>query len=492
MVRSDPIVIGKGAAQSTLYLPLACHHGLIAGSSGTGKTHSIKVLAEGFSLRGVPVFVADPRGDLAGLSLPGRADPTLRDRATAIGVKDYREQGFPTRFWDLLAEQGHPVRATVSEVGPVVLARMLGLNAAQQSLVHVAFQVADQRGIVLLDLQDLRVLLNFLRDNAAELASSCGHISTASISAIARRLLTLERQGGAQLFGEPALDVGDLLAVDGAGQGTINLLAADRWMIAGKLYAGLMLWLLGELYESMPEVTDQARPKLAFFFDEAQYAFRGASPALVRQIETAIQRLRRRGVAVYLVARSPMEIPKPLRAQLDVHFWHGLRASALRDPGLLGAMGEHWPEITGDVAQILAELAVGEALVSIAKAPGLDRWTDRTMIRPPCSRVGPVSQEERSAVVAASPIAGRYEQRSDRRSARARMRRRVAVRQASSAERGTSPPHNPPEVAKGKDTKRTPRAAVDGLKLPELAGLDSSFSRVDLPISRGTLGAMVR
>jgi uncharacterized protein len=412
------VLIGKGHTPQLLDLALANRHGLIAGATGTGKTVSLQVLAEGFSGHGVPVFMADVKGDLSGISQPGAPNPKIDERVRAVGLTSYQQRGFPTVFWDLFGEQGHPIRTTVSEMGPVLLARLLGLNETQEGVLAVAFEVADDQGLLLLDLKDLRALMNSVGERADELSLKYGRVSTASVGAIQRHLLTLEQQGGEHFFGEPALAIQELMRTDLSGQGIINVLAADRLMAAPQLYATFLLWLLSELFEDLPEVGDPPRPKLVFFFDEAHLLFEEAPKALLDKVEQVVRLIRSKGVGVYFISQNPLDIPDEVLGQLGNRIQHALRAFTPRDQRAVRAAAETFranPKL--DVGTAITELGVGEALVSTLQDKGAPSVVERTLIRPPCSRIGPATAEERQVVMSRSPVAGRYDQAIDRESA---------------------------------------------------------------------------
>jgi DNA helicase HerA-like ATPase len=418
MDQDDAIFIGKGDVPQQLLLRLANRHGLIAGATGTGKTVSLQILAEGLSATGVPVFMADVKGDLSGISQAGAESPKLDERAATVGMTDYSRRGFPVIYWDLFGEQGHPIRTTISEMGPLLLARMMGLNETQEGVLNVAFRAADEQGLLLLDLKDLRSLLNFAGENAQVLSLELGRVSTASVGAIQRRLLTLEQQGGEYFFGEPALDIKDLMRTDLSGQGIVNILAADRLMMSPKLYATFLLWLLSELFEELPEVGDPPKPKLVFFFDEAHLLFDEAPKALLDKVEQVVRLIRSKGVGVYFISQNPLDVPDEVLGQLGNRIQHALRAFTPRDQKAVKAAAETFranPKI--DVSEAITQLGVGEALVSTLQDKGAPGVVDRTLIRPPGSRIGPATVEERERVMSASPVAGRYDQPVDRESA---------------------------------------------------------------------------
>ncbi|MEX5728876.1 DNA helicase HerA-like ATPase [Rhodovulum iodosum] len=440
------VFVGGGGpdygAPQVLRLDYANRHGLIAGATGTGKTVSLQILAEGFSAAGVPVFLADVKGDLSGLAAPGEAGFKLhgafQDRAARIGFDDYAYQGFPVTFWDVFATSGHPVRTTMAEMGPLLLARLLELNDTQEGVLNIAFRVADDEGWPLLDLADMRAMLLWLGENRQALSLRYGLVSTASIGAIQRRLLVLENEGGAGIFGEPALDLADLMTTDAAGRGRINILAADRLIAAPRLYATTLLWLLSELFEDLPEVGDPEKPRLVFFFDEAHLLFDGAPKALVDKVEQVARLIRSKGVGVYFVTQSPTDIPPDVLGQLGNRIQHALRAFTARDRrALIQAAETYRDNPRFDIAQTIREVGVGEAVTSMLEAKGVPGMAERTLIRPPSSRLGPLPEADRHAVRAASALGPKYDAPLDRDSAHEILARRAeaAARAAAEAER---------------------------------------------------------
>jgi hypothetical protein len=412
------IFIGGAEMPPHLQLRLANRHGLIAGATGTGKTVSLRILAEGFAANGVPVFLADVKGDLSGIALPGSAKPFLTERAAKIGLEDYHLQGFPTVFWDLYGEAGHPIRTTISEMGPLLLARLLGLNDAQEGVLNIAFEVADDEGLLLLDLKDLRAILNFVGENARSLTTAYGNVSRASVGAVQRGLLALEREGGENFFGEPALELGDFLHVDRNGYGTINVLAADKLIRAPKLYATLLLWMLSELFEELPEVGDPEKPKLVFFFDEAHLLFDDAPKALLEKVTQVVRLIRSKGVGVYFVSQSPSDIPDEVLGQLGNRIQHALRAFTPKEAKAVKVAANTFRPNPGfDASEVITELAVGEALISTLEPRGVPGIVQRTLVRPPCSQLDPASPSERQSILATSPLRGKYETARDRESA---------------------------------------------------------------------------
>ncbi|MDH3661829.1 MAG: DUF853 domain-containing protein [Alphaproteobacteria bacterium] len=418
MPEDNAILLGKGETHQYLNLKLANRHGLIAGATGTGKTVSLQVLAEGFSKNGVPVFLSDVKGDLSGLSRPGNPHPKIDERIEKIGIEGYQAKPFPVVFWDLFGDQGHPIRTTISEMGPLLLARLLGLNDTQEGVLSVVFEVADDQGMLLLDLNDLRALLHYVGEHSKEFSLEYGNVSSASVGAIQRRLLTLEQQGAENFFGEPALKIEDLMCTDLSGQGIVNILAADQLMMSPKLYATFLLWLLSELFEELPEVGDPEKPKLVFFFDEAHLLFDEAPDALLEKVEQVVRLIRSKGVGVYFITQNPLDVPDSVLGQLGNRIQHALRAFTPRDQKAVRAAANTFrqnPKI--DTEEAITQLGVGEALVSTLQEKGVPSIVEQTLICPPFSRIGPATAEERAQTRAASPVSGRYDEAVDRESA---------------------------------------------------------------------------
>jgi DNA helicase HerA-like ATPase len=419
------IFVGKGSKPEVLTLALANRHGLVAGATGTGKTVTLQVLAEGLSRAGVSVFAADIKGDLSGISEPGEAKEAFVARAKSLGF-DYEPDRFPVVFWDLFGEQGHPIRATISEVGPLLLARLMDLNDVQEGVLNICFRVADEQGLVILDLKDLRAMLTYISDHAAELTVHYGNVSKQTIGTIQRQLLVLENQGGNKFFGEPALALKDFIRTDRDGRGFVNILAADKLMESPRLYATFLLWLLSELFEELPEVGDQPKPKLCFFFDEAHLLFTDAPKALLDKIEQVVRLIRSKGVGVYFVTQNPLDVPDKVLAQLGNRVQHALRAFTPRDQKAVKAAAETFrPNPKLNTAQVIMELGKGEALVSFLEGNGTPSMVDRCMIRPPCGRVGPITPEERKELMANSPVKGKYDHAIDSESAYEVLQKRV-------------------------------------------------------------------
>ena len=422
----EHIFIGGGgvdyAEKQGLTLKYANRHGLIAGATGTGKTVTLQILAEGFSNAGVPVFLSDVKGDLSGLAKSGTPEHKLHgpfmERAEKIGFSDYTYHACPVTFWDMFGQQGHPVRTTVSEMGPLLLAQLLELTEAQEGILNIAFRLADEEGMPLLDLKDLQALLVWVGENAKDLSLRYGNVSTQSIGAIQRRLLVLENQGASQLFGEPALELSDLMRTDAAGKGMVNILASDKLMGAPKLYATFLLWLLSELFEELPEVGDPDKPKLVFFFDEAHLLFEDAPKALVDKVEQVARLIRSKGVGVYFITQNPADVPEDILGQLGNRFQHALRAFTAKDRKELRMAAETYRENPRfETEEAIREVGVGEAVTSMLQKKGVPGIVERTLIRPPSSQLGPITDAERKTHLAASDMAGKYDEPMDRKSA---------------------------------------------------------------------------
>lgn len=442
---ADPagqIFVGQSEKPEYLTLALANRHGLATGATGTGKTVTLQVLAEGFSRAGVPVFAADIKGDLSGIAEMGEAKDALVQRAAGMGFK-YQPDQFPTIFWDLFGEQGAPIRATVTEMGPLLLARLLDLNEVQEGVLNVAFKIADDEGLPLLDFKDLRAILDAiapldakaktngtgsaLLDKVKQVTAQYGNVTKQSVGTIQRQLLVLENQGGEKFFGEPALDLKDFMRTDRSGRGYVNILAADKLMANPRLYSTFLLWLLSELFEELPEVGDPPQPKLVFFFDEAHLLFTDAPKALLEKIEQVVRLVRSKGVGVYFVTQNPLDVPDKVLAQLGNRVQHALRAFTPRDQkAVQTAASTFRPNPKLDTAKVIMELGKGEALVSFLEGNGTPSMVERTMVRPPSGRIGPVTDAERRAIIAQSPIKGKYDTLVDRESAFEKLQNRVA------------------------------------------------------------------
>jgi DNA helicase HerA-like ATPase len=419
------ILLGRGESPVYLHAAFGNRHGLVAGATGTGKTVSLMVIAEGFSRMGVPVLVADVKGDVAGLAMPGGGDK-IRVRASEVGIDGYNPEANPVVFWDLYGSLGHPIRTTVSELGPALLGRILELSDPQMGALEIAFKLADDRGLLLLDLDDLRALLAFVGDNRKEISSGYGLVSPQSIAAIQRGLLSLEREGGDGFFGEPALELVDLLRTDLSGHGIINVLAADQLILKPRLYSTFLLWLLSEFFENLPEVGDLEKPKLVFMFDEAHLLFEDAPRALLDRIEQVVRIIRSKGVGVYFCSQFPDDVPGEMLGQIGNRVQHALRAYTPRDKKAVKTAAETFvPNKNLDVADVIATLRVGEALVSTLQDDGAPMPVERTLMAPPRSRIGAITAEERAAVRARSPVGGKYDTAVNRESAYEMLNRRT-------------------------------------------------------------------
>ncbi|MBK6879654.1 MAG: DUF853 family protein [Elusimicrobia bacterium] len=472
-----PLLVAKSTRDLTLLPGMANRHGLVAGATGTGKTVTLQGMAEGFSRLGVPVFLADVKGDLAGLAQPGSEKPKIAERIQQLGLAPFAFEGFPVTFWDVFGQQGHPLRATVSEMGPLLLSRLLNLNEVQAGVLTIAFRVADDQGLLLLDLKDLRALLQHVGDNAAQFQTQYGQVSAASIGAIQRGLLELESQGGDKLFGEPALALADLIQTDLSGRGQINILAADRLMTAPKTYATLLLWILAELFEQLPEVGDPEKPRLVFFFDEAHLLFNDAPPALLEKIEQVVRLIRSKGIGVYFVTQNPLDVPARVLAQLSNRVQHALRAFTPQDQRAVKAAAETFAaNPTVDVETAITQLAVGEALVSFLDAAGRPTPVERAFVLPPRSQIGPLTPDQRQAVLRQSRLLGRYEQLLDRESAFEKLKTRAVQ---------TLGPAPAAEPARG------PGRPADGLfESMAKSAARAAASQAGRQIMRGLLGSI--
>jgi len=415
---TEPLLIAKNDTHELFLLPqMANRHGLITGATGTGKTVTLQSLAESFSRIGVPVFLSDIKGDLSGVAKPGGNNPKVQARIEQLQLTDFEYRGYPVTFWDVEGKQGHPVRATISDMGPLLLGRMLNLNDVQQGVLTLVFKIADDNGMLLLDFKDLRAMVQYVGDNAKQFTTEYGNISAASIGAIQRGLLELEHQGAERLFGEPMLDIHDLMQSD-RGVGVINILAADKLMQSPKVYSTLLLWLLSELYENLPEAGDLEKPKLVFFFDEAHLLFNDAPAALVDKVEQVVRLIRSKGVGVYFVTQNPADVPDKILGQLGNRVQHALRAFSARDQKAVRAAAQTMRDnATLDEEAVITELGVGEALVSLLDEKGTPGIVERALIVPPRAQIGPITETERNAIIANSIVAGVYEKVVDRESA---------------------------------------------------------------------------
>jgi uncharacterized protein len=428
----DAPVIAKGTDDISLLPGMANRHGLVAGATGTGKTVTLQVMAEALSAIGVPVFAADVKGDLSGISQAGKSSPKLDDRLKLLGLGDWQFSGCPVVFWDVFGKQGHPVRATVSEMGPLLLSRILNLNDTQTGVLTLIFKIADDQGLLLLDMKDLQAMLQAVANSAKDYQTEYGNISAASVGSIQRGLVALQQQGGDRFFGEPALNIEDLLQVDSRGRGVVNILAADQLLQSPQLYATFLLWLMSELFEKLPEVGDPEKPKLVFFFDEAHLLFSDLPAVLQSRIEQVVRLIRSKGVGVFFVTQNPIDVPETVLGQLSNRVQHALRAFSPRDQKAVKAAAQTFrsnPKL--DVEEVITQLGVGEALVSFLDENGIPGIVERAMIYPPHSQIGPITPDQRAEIVRSSVIAGVYEQTVDRESAYEKLKGKVAA--ASSA-----------------------------------------------------------
>ena len=485
---SDPILIAKGEIDLFLLPRMANRHGLVAGATGTGKTISLQVLAEGLSRTGVSVFMADVKGDLSGMSQPGQPNPKISGRVELLKLQNFTFQGFPVIYWDVFGEQGHPIRATISEMGPLLLARLFDLNDTQSAVLSLVFKIADDNGMLLLDLKDLQAMLQYVGNNAAQFQTTYGNISSASIGAVQRSLMTLEQQGGDKFFGEPALNLDDMIRIDPQGRGYINILAADKLMLTPKTYATFLLWLLSELFERLPEVGDPEKPKLVFFFDEAHLLFTDAPKALLEKIEQVVRLIRSKGVGVFFISQNPLDIPEMVLGQLSNRVQHALRAFTPLDQKAVKSAAQTFrtnPKL--DVATAITQLAVGEALISTLDEQGMPGIVQRAFVLPPTSQVGPVAPDLRHQIIHGSPVFGRYETSIDRESAYERLTGRVAGQgpTAGMAQAGTIPQVRPGVTAR--PGKPGPTVLQQVLK-----AANSPIARqVERQLVRGLMGSLL-
>jgi uncharacterized protein len=484
---ANSIFVGGSDKREELLLAMSNRHGLITGATGTGKTVTLQILAEGFSAAGVPVFAADVKGDLAGISMEGEPKDFLIQRAKDIGYDDYGFAAMPTVFWDLFGEQGHPIRTTISEMGPLMLSRLMGLTEAQEGALNIAFKIADEEGLALLDLKDLRALLKDLADRGKEITTDYGNINDQTIGAIQRRLVVIDEQGGDKFFGEPALDIKDLMRTTRDGRGIVNILAASTLINSPQLYATFLLWLLSELFEDLPEVGDVEKPKLVFFFDEAHLLFADAPAGLVQKIEQTVKLIRSKGVGVYFVTQNPMDIPESVLAQMGNRFQHALRAYTPREQKAVQVAASTFranPKFKTEDA--ITELGKGEALVSTLDAKGVPSMVERTLIRPPSSRLGPIDAAERTKLMKSSPVYGQYEEAVDRESAYEKLQGRAEQRAASAEDAKAA-------KAQAKSASRAPTREPQSATDRFVKNAASSVGRtLGTQIARGIGNALIR
>ena len=487
-----PLLVAKsGATELVLLSSLANRHGLITGATGTGKTVTLQTLAEQFSRAGVPVFMADVKGDLSGMAKAGGGHPKVAERAKSLKL-ELKYETCPVVFWDVFGKRGHPVRATISDMGPLLLSRMLGLNDTQEGVLNLVFRIADEAGLLLLDVKDLRAMLQHVGENAAQFTTHYGNVSAASIGAIQRGLLTLENQGAVQFFGEPMLNIADLMQVEN-GKGVVNILAADQLMNSPKLYGTFLLWMLAELFEQLPEVGDPDKPKIVFFFDEAHLLFDDAPKALLEKIEQVVRLIRSKGVGVYFVTQNPLDIPESVLGQLGNRVQHALRAFTPKDQKAVKSAAETMrPNPKLKIADAITELGVGEALVSLLDAKGRPSVTERAFIVPPGSQLGPLAEPERAAVIAASPIAGHYEKAVDRESAYEKLRARAdELAQAPAAAARPKEAGMASDILFGKTGPRGGRQSQGLIEAMAKSAARTVGSQVGRELIRGVLGSLL-
>ena len=481
VLKEGLVYLGSNAEKAPQYiaLPFGNRHGLITGATGTGKTVSLQVMAEGFSAAGVPVFCADVKGDVAGLAAAGEMKDFLAKRAEQIGFADeYRMMKFPVVFWDLFGKEGHPIRTTISEMGPLLLSRMLDLNDTQEGVLNIAFRIADEEGLLLLDLKDLQSLLVYVAERASELTVRYGNVSKASIGAVQRALLMLEQQGGEQFFGEPALDIRQLIRTDTTGKGIINILAAATLMQSPRLYATFLLWLLSELFEELDEIGDPEKPRLVFFFDEAHLLFNQAPKALLEKIEQVVRLIRSKGVGVFFVTQNPLDVPEIVLAQLGNRVQHALRAYTPRETKAVKTAADTFrPNPAFSTFEAITQLGVGEALVSTLQDKGIPSMVERTLMRPPSSRIGTITEEERRQVIATSPIGAIYDAPVDRESAFEVLSVRVETKVTAEVEAQGEAAPAPAEAGAATPPASAPQAGGIGAVLGGLFGTNQPRNR---------------
>ncbi|QJT10496.1 helicase HerA-like domain-containing protein [Oceanidesulfovibrio marinus] len=489
MAGDSTVRIGKSEAEEiVMRLEMMNRHGLIAGATGTGKTVTLRVIAEQLSASGVPVFMADVKGDLASICQPGVVQGGIQKRVELLGLTDFAPQGFPVMFWDVFGEQGHPVRTTVSEMGPLLLSRLLNLNETQAGVLSLAFRIADDQGLLLLDFKDLRAMIAFVGENAREFRNEYGNVSAASVGAIQRKLLELEEQGGEHIFGEPALNLDDFLQTDNEGRGVVNILDAQRLLMAPRAYAAFLLYLLSELFETLPEVGDADKPRLVFFFDEAHLLFADAPKALVEKIELVVRLIRSKGAGVFFVTQNPLDLPDSVLAQLGHRVLHALRAFTPREQRVVRAVAETFRQNPAfDPATVIPELKVGEALVSMLDEHGAPQMAERALIAPPMSLLGTLDPQERGRIIRQSVLYGYYEKVEDRESAYEMLNKRQEAREQKREEQLAL------EKAEREARQNRPRPSnrqsyVEAFAKSTLRSIGYSIGR---KIARGILGSLM-
>ncbi|MDR3574446.1 MAG: DUF853 family protein [Anaerolineaceae bacterium] len=486
---SNPILIAKGETDLFLLPQMTNRHGLVAGATGTGKTISLQVIAEGLSRTGVSIFMADVKGDLSGISQPGKENPKVSERVQLLKLQNFSFQGYPVIYWDVFGEQGHPIRATVSEMGPLLLGRLFDLNDTQGAVLSLVFKIADDNGLLLLDLKDLQAMLQYVGENAAQFQNRYGNISSASIGAIQRSLMTLEQQGGDKFFGEPALNLDDMIRTDSQGRGVINILAADKLMLTPKTYATFLLWMLSELYEHLPEMGDPEKPKIVFFFDEAHLLFNDAPKALLEKIEQVVRLIRSKGVGVYFISQNPLDIPQMVLGQLSNRLQHALRAFTPQDQKAVKSAAQTFrtnPKL--NVAQVITELGMGEALVSLLDENAMPGIVQRAFVLPPTSQIGPVTPDIRQQLIKSSPVYGRYETAIDRESAYEKLQARASqadVKPGQPAQSGQAA--KPAAASSRKSQKPEPTAFDQVIKVAN----STVGKQIERDLVRGLMGSLL-
>jgi DNA helicase HerA-like ATPase len=481
----EPLLIAKGEREAFMLPSMANRHGLIAGATGTGKTVSLQVVAEQLSRIGVPVFMADVKGDLSGISQPGTEKPKILERIKQMHLDGFTFSGCPVVFWDVFGEQGHPVRATISEMGPLLLGRLLSLNETQAGVLTMVFRIADDNGMLLLDLKDLRAMLRYVGDNAPQFKTQYGNVSAASIGAIQRGLLTLEEQGGEQFFAEPALDLEDMIQVDQHGRGVVNILASDRLLQSPQLYATFLLWMLSELFERLPEVGDPDKPKLVFFFDEAHLLFTDAPKPLLTKIEQVVRLVRSKGVGVFFISQNPRDIPDIVLGQLGNRVQHALRAFTPRDQDVVKAAAETFrANPSFDVEEVITQLGVGEALVSFLDAKGSPGVVERALVCPPRGQIGPITPEQRADIIKSSVLYGHYENAIDRESAYEKLSARVEAETAAREAQAKA-------KEQARETAKMGRKREGMITSVAKSVLRSAGTQIGREVVRGVLGSIL-
>jgi len=491
---NDKIIFGKGEKHVYLLSEMANRHGLIAGATGTGKTVSLKVLAESFSDMGVPVFLADVKGDLSGLATEGKPHPKIQERVDYIGLEPFELYKYPVEFWDVFGQKGLPVRTTVSDMGPLLLSRLMELNETQSSILNIAFKIADDMGMLILDLKDLKAVLTFIGDNSKELRKEYGNMSSQSIGAIQRRLVVLEQQGGEMFFGETALDINDFMAKDRDGKGIINILASDELFNYPQLYSTFLLWLLAELFEELPEAGDVEKPKLVFFFDEAHILFDHAPKALLQKIEQVVKLIRSKGVGVYFITQNPLDIPDDVLGQLGNRIQHALRAFTPKDQKAVKAAAQTFrqnPKL--DTMETITQLGVGEALVSFLDEDGAPTIVEKTLVCPPHSLIGTLDEEKKKKLIEYSPLSGKYKENIDRESAYEILLKRAEKTEEEAEKKSKEEEAEKKAAEKEKSRKKTKKSGYQRQSVFEKTAksmMTQIGRQLGTSLARGILGSL--